>query len=54
MSKTTNTKAAKAESKAPPKIDLKEVLCGSAPNPEACEAFVERLQEANDNINPHS
>ena len=54
MSETTNTKAAKTEPKAPSEIDLKDVLCDSAPNPEACEAFVERLQEANDNINPHS
>ena len=50
MSKTTNPQAAKSELKAQSKTDLSEVLCNSAPNQEACKAFVERLQEANDNI----
>ena len=54
MSKTPNAQAAKSDRRSQPKIDLKEVLCSSAPNQDACEAFVERLQEASDNIYPHA
>ena len=53
MPKSTNPKSEKTDRKAKSKTDLKEILCDSAPNQEACEAFVDRLQEANDNINPH-
>lgn len=54
MPKTTTPPAVRSDNNTQSKIDLKKVLCDSAPNQEACEAFVERLQEANDNINPHS
>lgn len=33
--------------------DLTQILCSTAPDREACEKFVERLQDAHDNIRPH-
>ena len=53
MPKTTPNQPAKSDRKVQSKTDLKEILCASAPNQQACEAFVERLQEANDNIDSH-
>ena len=53
MPRSTIAKTATAEREPQSKTDLKDILCDSAPNQDACEAFVERLQEANDNIKPH-
>jgi hypothetical protein len=34
-------------------INLTQIMCSTATDREACERFVERLQDAHDNIRPH-
>ena len=33
--------------------DLAQIMCSTASDREACERFVERLQDAHNNIRPH-
>lgn len=33
-------------------VGLEEILCGNSPDRQACQRFLERLQEAHENIRP--